>query len=319
MPVGSRKNLFLALRVLASGVMLALLLTRLDLASVLPSRQLSTLAWTAAGLALSLVAVFLSSLRWQRVLRILDVEVELAPLVSHYLAGQFVSNFLPTTVGGDVLRVSRLSASTEAPSACFASVVLERLSGFVALPLLTIAALLANPGLRHLGTASRLAAVLSTATLITLTAILVATSNPRFGALVEGNSRLRGFASAVHLGLDRIHRQPSEAVAVLASALVYQLALVLAAWAAAHALGIPLGWSAAVAFIPVVAIAQVLPVSVSGIGLREGALVLLLAPLGVTTGHAVGFGLLLYAMNLVVSLLGAPAFAVGARPARALA
>jgi hypothetical protein len=72
------------------------------------------------------------------------------------------------------------------------------------------------------------------------------------------------------------------------------------------------------AFIPVVAIAQVLPLSVSGLGLREGALVLLLAPLGVASAQAVALGLLLYSMNLVVSLLGAPAFAVGTRPLRAM-
>jgi hypothetical protein len=67
------------------------------------------------------------------------------------------------------------------------------------------------------------------------------------------------------------------------------------------------------AFFPVVAIAQVLPLSIGGLGLREGALVLLLAPLGVTTAQAVALGLLLYGMNMLVSMLGAPAFAVGPR------
>jgi hypothetical protein len=71
------------------------------------------------------------------------------------------------------------------------------------------------------------------------------------------------------------------------------------------------------AFIPVVAMAQVLPVSVNGLGLREGALVLLLHPLGVPTTQAVALGLLIYGMNLTVSLIGAPAFAVGTRAVRA--
>ena len=299
--------------------MLALLLSRLDLSSLIPSRQLSTLTWTAAGLAVSFAAIVLSSLRWQRVLRVLDVDSELPALMSHYLAGQFVSNFLPTTVGGDVLRVARLSAAGDASQrpACFASVVLERLSGFIVLPLLTLLALAANPGLRHLGTASRLALALSITTLVALGAIVVAASSRRLGARLAGDTRLRNFAAAVHLGLDRIRRHPSEAVSVLGSAFAYQLSLVLAAWAAAHALGIgAVGWSVAMAFIPVVAIAQVLPFSVNGIGLREGTLVLLLAPLGVSTGKAVAFGLLLDGMNLVVSLLGAPAFAVGGRSAR---
>jgi hypothetical protein len=101
--------------------------------------------------------------------------------------------------------------------------------------------------------------------------------------------------------------------------MAYQLTMVAGAWMAGHAMGIHVGWSAMMAFIPVVAIAQVLPISVSGLGLREGALVLLLVPLGVDSGQAVAFGLLLYGMNMVVSLLGAPAFAVGSKPARVVA
>jgi hypothetical protein len=67
------------------------------------------------------------------------------------------------------------------------------------------------------------------------------------------------------------------------------------------------------AFVPAVAMAQVLPISLSGLGIREGLLVLLLHPLGVPTGKAIGIGLLWYGMTLVVSLLGAPLFAAGYR------
>jgi hypothetical protein len=70
---------------------------------------------------------------------------------------------------------------------------------------------------------------------------------------------------------------------------------------------------AVLAFTPVVAIAQVLPLSLNGLGIREGAFVLFLGPLGVAAGQAVAVGLIIYAMTLAISLLGAPAFAVGNR------
>jgi hypothetical protein len=59
----------------------------------------------------------------------------------------------------------------------------------------------------------------------------------------------------------------------------------------------------------------VLPVGIAGLGLREGALVMFLRPLGVATEQAIALGLLLYAINILVSLFGAPAFAVGPRAA----
>ena len=58
-------------------------------------------------------------------------------------------------------------------------------------------------------------------------------------------------------------------------------------------------------------IAQVLPISISGLGVREGAVRPVPPPLGVPRGQAIALGLLLYLLNLLVSLLGAPAFAMG--------
>lgn len=298
--------------------MLAFLVPRIHLASLFPRPQLSTVGWLAGGLAMYTVAVLLSTVRWAQVLEALDIPSELPPLVSHTLAGMFVSNFLPSTVGGDVLRVTRLSAANGQRHTSVASVVVERLTGFLVLPFITLVALLGNPTLLHLGQASRLSLTLALGTLAALVVILVLVANPTVGDRFSGRSWL-GFVAAVHLGLARMRRDPGAALGVLVSALAYQLAMVAAPWMAGHAMGIHVGWSAMMAFIPIVAIAQVLPISVSGLGLREGALVILLVPLGVSSGQAVAFGLLLYGMNMVVSLLGAPAFAVGARPARVVA
>ena len=298
--------------------MLAILVPRIHLASLFPSHQLSTLGWLVAGLLVYTLAVVLATVRWAQVLHALDLPVELPPLVSHTLAGMFVSNFLPSTVGGDVLRITRLSAANGQRHASVASVVVERLTGFFVLPFIALVALIGNPTLLHLGDASRLALTVSIGTLLTLAAILVLVANPRVGERFAHRSWL-AFVTSVHLGLARLRRDPAAALSVLVSALAYQLTMVAGAWMAGHAMGLHVGWSAMMAFIPVVAVAQVLPLSVSGLGLREGALVLLLVPLGVSSGQAVAFGLVLYGMNMVVSLLGAPAFAVGSRPARVVA
>jgi uncharacterized membrane protein YbhN (UPF0104 family) len=298
--------------------MLALLVPRIHLASLFPSHQISTVGWLAGSLAVYTLAVVLSTVRWAQVLQALDIPSEMPPLLSHTLAGMFVSNFLPSTVGGDVLRVTRLSAANGQRQTSVASVVVERLTGFLVLPFITLVALIGNPTLLHLGRASRLSLTLALGTLAALVAIVLLVSSPNVGERFAGRSWL-GFVAAVHLGLGRLRRDPTSAIAVFVSALAYQLTMVAGAWMAGHAMGLQVGWSAMMAFIPIVAIAQVLPFSVSGLGLREGALVLLLVPLGVSSGQAVAFGLLLYGINMAVSLLGAPAFAVGSRPARVTA
>src|SRR5205085_11652706 len=117
------------------------------------------------GLVVTLAGVILSTLRWQRVLTALERPEPLPSLVAFQLAGLFVGNVLPSTVGGDVLRVMRLSARNGEPTTSFASVVLARLSGWLVLPVITLVGLLLQPSLLHLGAASRVAIVVALLTL----------------------------------------------------------------------------------------------------------------------------------------------------------
>lgn len=316
--MGSRKTAITALRVAASLAMLAVLVPRVELRSLFPHWSTGTVEWLAAAAAATFLGIVLSAVRWQRVLAALDVRARVRHLVSHQLAGVFVGNFLPSTIGGDVLRVARLSATSGRGPDSFASVVLERLTGWLVLPVITLVALVLNPALLRLGLATQAAVAVSVGTLLLLVAVLVLASSSRLGARLEGHDGVRRFLHAVHVGLVRFRRNPGLAFEVLVAGFVYQLAVVLTAFLAGHALGLDVGWTAMMAFVPAVAIVQVLPVTIGGLGVREGAFVLFLSRsgLGVATDEAIALGLVLYGLNLLVSLAGAPAFAAGTRPAR---
>lgn len=315
--MNQKQTVSLVIRLLLSALMLAVLIWRIppiELDEVVPELTTRTVGWLFIAMALTLVAVVLSAVRWQRVLEVLGLHAALRHLLSYNLAGQFVSNVLPTTIGGDVLRYARLSRETGESPKTFASVVLERLTGWIVLPLISVAGFLVNPPLQHLGRATQVAVGLAFATLLGLCILLYAVADQRIGGRFAARDGWRRFAGAVHLGLDRLRREPVAAAHVLLVGFAYQLVLVLAAVAAAQALGVrPAGLTALLAFFPAVAIAQVLPIGISGLGVREAAFVLFLAPLGVEAQDAIALGLLLYLLNLGVSLLGAPAFAIGGR------
>ncbi len=312
-----KQTVSLVVRLGISALMLGVLIWRVpsfDASEVVPELSPSTILWLVAAAALTLAGLVLSALRWQRVLAALGLRADLRHLISHYLAGQFVSNVLPTTIGGDVLRVTRLSRETGESPGTFASVVLERLTGWLVLPLISVVGFLVNPPLQHLGTATRVALGLAFATLVGLVVLLFAAADQRIGGRFATRDGWQRFVGAIHLGLDRLRRDPGAALNVVLVGFAYQFVLVLAAVAAANALRVEAaGLTALLAFFPAVAIAQVLPIGISGLGLREGAFVLFLTPLGVASQEAIALGLLLYLLNLGVSLLGAPAFAVGGR------
>jgi uncharacterized protein (TIRG00374 family) len=301
----------LPLRILASALMLFVLFRKVHLSSLFPEWNAHAFLFLAAGLGATAVGILLSTLRWWTVLSALGLRARVRTLLNHYLAGLFVGNFLPSTIGGDVLRVARQSADNGDRPSTFASVVLERLTGWLVLPLITLSAFVINPGLRELGNATALAFGLSVATLVLLCGLLFAAAHPRVGGRLADSEGWQRFIGAVHLGIARFRQHPGSVLNVLVVGFAYQLAVVLSAYLAARALGLDVGPTAILAFMPAVAIAQVLPISLGGLGVREGAFVLFLHPLGVQRGEAIALGLLFYGMNLAVSLLGAPSFAVG--------
>lgn len=303
----------LGLRIVVSAALLVLLITKIPSDSVEPKdTQAGTLTFLAAALALTFAGFVLSAWRWQRVLAVFDTYVPLRTLLGYYLAGQFVGNVLPSTVGGDVLRVSRAAKSTGSSDVAFASVAIERLTGFVALPLLTLIGLMIKPSLLDVPHAW-ISIVISLVTVGALLIILVVAGSPHLAGRFAKHQNWMRFVGAVHIGVDRMRREPARAASVLLAALAYQASVVAAVWCAVHSLGVSVPDASVLAFVPAVAMAQVLPISLSGLGIREGLLVLLLHPLGVPTGKAIGVGLLWYGMTLVVSLLGAPLFAAGYR------
>jgi len=316
-----RRRWGLPIRILLSLLMLAVLYTRFpDLAwdEVVPTWSLTTAEWLLGAVLLTTLAMVLSALRWQQVLRAMDMPTSLRTLIPLAFAGQFVSNVLPTTIGGDVLRVSRLSKQNGETEDTFASVVLERLSGWLVLPLITFFGLLINPELREQGDATLFAVLISALTLVGLVTIIVIADHPRLGGRFASREGWTRFVGAVHLGVARMRAHPGATVGIVLAGLLYQVVLCVAALMVAAALGFGwLGMTPLLAFFPAVLIAQVLPIGIAGLGVREGAFVLFLTPLDVPAEQAIALGLVLYAVNLVVSLAGAPSFAIGGRRARA--
>lgn len=286
----------------------------IDTDELVPAWNRANTFWTLAAFAAILLAFILGAYRWQRVLRALGTHQPLPRLLSHYISGQFLSNFVPTTVGGDVLRVSRLSRDINDGPTSFTSVVFERLSGWLVLPVITFVGFAVNPGLTDLGSATKIPLYVAAVTLAGLVVVIVVVGSDWIGDSLEGRSGLLRFAEAVHLGIDRFREHPRAAGEVVASGFLYQFVLLLAAGCAVEALEInEVGLTALMAFIPAVLIIQVLPVGIGGLGIREGALVLFLDGIGVADEQAVALGLAIYVLTLLSSFVGFPLLILGGR------
>jgi uncharacterized protein (TIRG00374 family) len=265
-----------------------------------------------AALVAALLGVVLSAWRWQRVLLLFDERVPIRKLTSHYLASLFVGNVLPSTIGGDVLRVTRVSDDTGSTTVGFGSVVIERLTGFVALPFLVAVGFAVRPSLLDAPNAW-VALLVAGITVVVLAVLLILAGHPRIAGRFSENDNWTRFIGAVHVGIDRLRREPGQLFPVVGTAILYQFSVCSMFAFIFWALDIPLPLAGLLAFAPAVLMLQVLPISLGGFGVREGALVLFLhtylSQHDLPDARAVAAGLLWYLCMLVVSMLGAPSFA----------
>lgn len=132
------KNLKIWVKALCSLLFLGFLVWyagRQDLASVL---RRADLFYLLCCVALSPVLVAASTWKWKVVLHREGHPLSFRFLYASYLVGYFFSNFLPSNVGGDVVRSYRVGKATGDQASAAASIVVERITGLFGLLLMAV-------------------------------------------------------------------------------------------------------------------------------------------------------------------------------------
>jgi uncharacterized membrane protein YbhN (UPF0104 family) len=310
----TRRTLLLVAQLAVSAGLLAYLLSQADVARLLllwaDVRQ--PLLWLA--LALQFGGVLISSLKWWLLLRAAGQRVPYGWAVRTYLIGQFFSNFLPTQIGGDAVRVYYLSRRIGRPALAIASVFVERVTGFLALTVIAGVALALSSGALS-GAPELLAGVLA-CVLAAAAGLVVAFAAPWLARLatrlplpdvLAWRRRIRSFADS----MATFYAYPGTLALVVALAFGYQIAWVAENYVAARALGAAVPVSIVALMVPVSDIVGLVPIFFNSLGAREGTFVLLLGQVGVPAESALAISFLIFAVRLVASLVGGVLYAFG--------
>ena len=116
-----------------SAGLLWLLLSRIDLSRLWGYARYASLPWLAAGLALYLGMIVVSAWRWQLLLVAQRIHVTKARLVNSYLVATFFNNFLPSNIGGDVIRIRDTSPAAGSTTLATTVILIDRGIGLLGL------------------------------------------------------------------------------------------------------------------------------------------------------------------------------------------
>ncbi len=300
------KNLLLtAAKFLISGAILFVLFKSIDTAELYDTAaSVNPLSVIFVALLFATVQA-ISTYRWGSILA-KDVKLPYRRLLSIYYIGMFFNNFMPTMVGGDIIKGYYLYKETGRGDISLASIFMDRYSGFSALIIMTTIALILGWSLLE-GTGLHGFLVLLILGYTGISLILWVEYLHRWAMRALARIHFYGINRRIEevytmLMSYRSHR--GILLRIFICSAIVQPAIIIGYYVLSRGLGmtVPLGYF--FLFVPLATVVSMLPVSLAGLGIREGAFVFLFAKAGASKEEALTLSLMWFIIMATVSLVG---------------
>ncbi len=295
-----KTRVLVAAKICVSAGLLALLINWIDIGEIKNQYANIIWKWLIIGILIQQGQILVSTLKWTTILKADGQNVKFFFLWKTYVIGNFLSLFLPSSFGGDVYRVWALKNSGTIVSKSTASVLFDRFSGLFALLSLGIIGASIYFG-------SKFALIAATAYITGIGLFIFFTSDFAIAKLPEGKSKISKLPIQVLNSFNVYRKRPQVIAPILGLSFIFQFNLILIVACYAQALRIP---STDVSFIellttvPAVYLTEVLPISINGIGVRDGAFVFFFKQVGGTAEQALALSLLIVAIRYLKGLFG---------------
>ena len=322
----------LNLRGLAQAVIgigaLALVVMRSDAHGLIEALRNTRVAYLPLAVAASFAVTWLMAYRWRAILDARGLHLKTRRLFVYYLIGIFFTSFVPGGgVSGDVARLIYVDREVRDKALVLSTLVYERLVGVFTLWLIGLAATLMTGTGGQTDPRSH-AMIYASEAFLALAFIAIATLmsgyvSSRLARLIRTNGRrirIARVAEAAARTLESISELRRDRALLLRTSMLSVLIRIvwsLGCYVVAWAMGLPIGLLTLFAFISLVDLVRLMPISVGGLGVREWAVIVLFASLGITREQALTFSILAFAPIYLNAIVGGLLYISQARISRA--
>ena len=267
--------------------------------------QMGNLIYVLSALLLFALSIFIFAIRWQILLVSYGYNLTLWSLYKYYIIGTFFNNFLPTAIGGDIVRIYKVIQDIKDRDVGFASVMTERITGMAGTLTMTIAALFIMAEQLE----NNMLFLVATALFFVIGIFFIFIFYPRFTIpLNPVIDRLK----ILQLG-ERIHkfvkvmRQNNDNKSVYWKLWITSIAgqILIITMTYLLSLGLSLQITPGYLFlvVPITFLITMLP-SINGLGVREGGYVFFLGRIGISKAAALSLSFLVVLVPMLFSLFG---------------
>ncbi|TAM41267.1 flippase-like domain-containing protein [bacterium] len=303
-----KRILSVLLRVSISVILLVFLFkfNKIDIRGLLNDIRSVNKIFLGAGFAVFFLGYFLGFLRWRMLVSAAGIQISMKRLISSFSGGVFFSIFLPSTIGGDVVRTADLAEHTRKAKEVIATVFLDRLSGYISLVFVVLPAILLGRGLvRDKVVLSSVAVIIGLLVIILLVLFnsFIYSRITRF-LTTPGAEKIKEMIKDMHREIHVFRHRRKIIVYNLFLSFLVQLITPVTIYFIALSLGVKINFIYFLIFMPIIGAITLLPVAIGGLGLRESLFVVYFAKAGVIKQLAVAMSLLSFSFIVIYGAIG---------------
>jgi len=290
-------------KILVTFLILIYILRNADIQSILRIVRNSDLVLILLALLSFSFYQILYSYNWRKVLTTLSGRISYLELVKIHMIGLFYNLFLPTSMGGDVAKIYYLSKKLKDKVITIKSIVLLRGTGLLTnLMILTVAILFNREIMTMIGLEGKITQGLYLLTgVIAFVSILIWTP-------IKNNRRVKSLTVKIfdHVSSFKhfLSESRREMLGIILLSLINQLVIIFENYLILRALDMNIPFVSVMYIVPLTFFATMLPITIAGIGIREGAFVFFLTRYGYSVEDAIAFSLIGYVLILLLGFTG---------------
>ncbi|MFC1496307.1 lysylphosphatidylglycerol synthase transmembrane domain-containing protein [Candidatus Margulisiibacteriota bacterium] len=304
------EKLKIVIKILGSLGFMWLALSRVDLAALQAVLSKANLLFIVFSALFLFIAVAVMVLRWELLLRLFHKNIHYTDLFSIYWIGLFFNLFLPSAVGGDVVKMYKLSKKHGKPVESSTTVLMDRVVGLSSLTFLALINIVIFWNTMDFSIAGGI--IVAVAIILIVFYVLIFNVNiirkltwvRKLFVLFKVEKVVKELYLSFNLYKD--HRMVI--VRSFSVSLFCNLLMSSSLYFIARAVGLDISLFYFFVIMPVVFIIMMIPISISGLGLQDGAYVFFLGQLGVAPTVAFSVSLLAHAVRYGIGLLGGFAY-----------
>ena len=297
----SRQTLILAAKALVSAALVAFLVHRVEFGPLLRRFEQIQLSWLVLAIAVFLGQLLLTGWRYALIGRAIKAALPTREAIRLVLIGQFFSQTLPSAIGGDAVRAYMTTRHGIGWGRAVSAVLCDRGVAMIVLMVLSTATIpiflarIADPLARSF---------------TPVPALLVLAG---FGVLILGNDerltrigrwRIAKPFCVLVADLRRIVFGAPESRTIIPLSIVVHAGVIASVWLLGRALRLDIAVLDCLVLVPPIVVATLLPVSIAGWGIREGAMVFGFALVGVSEADALALSVAIGLAQIVAGLPG---------------